>query len=500
MKTDGNDGCRPASLRGGRPLRMLAALALALSGALCARAAEGPHAGLFYDEFNLTLAPGHRAEAAGPFYYNEQRESLHTWAVPPLFSHAQDPEAELSEFDFLYPLLTYDKYGSQHRWQFFQLLSFSGGPTTSDTAQRRFTLFPLYFQQRSTDPNENYTAVVPFYGHLKHRLFRDEIYFVMFPIYGQSRKKDVVTDNYLYPIFHLRQGNRLKGWQFWPLVGHEHKDVTYSTNGFGDVSTVGGHDKVFAVWPLYFNEYTGMGTTNPAWQQTSLPAYSVLRSPSRDSTTVLWPFFNHVTDREKQYEERDAPWPLVVFAHGPGKTAKRVWPFYSHAFTTNRETGFYMWPAYRYEHTQLEPLDHTRKQVLFFLYSDRVDKNTDQNTHRRRVDFWPFYVYRRDFDGSHRLQVLALMETFVAGSHKFERDISPLWSVWRAEANAKTGATSQSLLWNLYRHETSSEHHQTSALFGLYQRETTAHGNGLRLFYIPLQKPNPVFSQVDLKP
>jgi len=61
----------------------------------------------------------------------------------------------------------------------------------------------------------------------------------MFPIYGQSQKKDVVTDNYLWPFFHVRHGDGLHGWQFWPLVGDEHKIVTTTTNGFGDTTIVG---------------------------------------------------------------------------------------------------------------------------------------------------------------------------------------------------------------------------------------------------------------------
>ena len=97
---------------------------------------------------------------------------------------------------------------------------------------------------------QNYTAVFPFYGHLKHRLFRDEIDFIMFPLYSQTRKKDVVTDNIPIPFFHLRHGDGLHGWQFWPLVGHEHKDVTTQTNGFGDTQIVGGHDSCFALWPF----------------------------------------------------------------------------------------------------------------------------------------------------------------------------------------------------------------------------------------------------------
>ena len=74
---------------------------------------------------------------------------------------------------------------------------------------KRFTLFPIYFQQRSPDPKENYTALASFYGHLRNRLFRDEIFFVMFPIYSETRKRDVVTENYLYPFFDLRHGDGL---------------------------------------------------------------------------------------------------------------------------------------------------------------------------------------------------------------------------------------------------------------------------------------------------
>ena len=132
----------------------------------------------------------------------------------------------------------------------------------------------------------------------------------------------------------------LHGWQFWPLVGNEHKDVTTQTNGFGDIKTIGGHDNFFALWPLFFNNRSGIGTTNEQRQQASLPAFSLLRSPMRDSTTVIWPFFNYVDDREKKYREWDAPWPLIVFARGEGKTTARVWPFFSQAHNADAGERF----------------------------------------------------------------------------------------------------------------------------------------------------------------
>lgn len=448
--------------------------------------------GPLWERFDLTLNTGHRTEAFGPLFYSEQKETERTWAVPPLLSYTRDPALELEEFDFVYPVLTYDRYGGQYRWQFFQLLSLAGGPSQTEKDRNRFSLFPLYFQQRSSDPAENYTAVLPFYGNMKGRLFRDEIHFVMWPGYCETRKGEVITDNYLVPFFHLRHGPGLKGWQFWPLVGSEHKEVTTRTDGFGDVETVPGHDKFFALWPIYFNEHSGLGTTNPVWQQGVLPLYSFERSPLRDSTTVVWPFFSHITDREKKYREWDAPWPLVEFARGEGKTTTRVWPLFSRSRGPYLESDFYLWPIYKYDRLHSDPLDRQRHRILFFLYSDILESSTETGTSRRRTDLWPLFTRRRDSNGNTRFQALALLEVWTLGSHKIDRDYSPVWSVWRSEKNAKTGARSQSLLWNLYRRESAPGHKQVSALFGLYQYRAEADGKRLRLLYIPLGKGKPL--------
>jgi hypothetical protein len=119
-------------------------------------AADLASAGPLFDKFDLTLALGHRTEAAGPFFYSELQETQHTWAFPPFFAQVQDPATESEEIDVLYPLLSYDRFGDQYRWHVFQLLSYASGPTQTEATRNRFTLFPLYFRQRSSDPNENY--------------------------------------------------------------------------------------------------------------------------------------------------------------------------------------------------------------------------------------------------------------------------------------------------------------------------------------------------------
>ena len=88
---------------------LLWGLGLALSVPLSALATDGPPAGPLFDEFDLTLAPGHRTEALGPFFYSEEEETQRIWAVPPLLSYTRDPATESKEFDFIYPVLTYDR-------------------------------------------------------------------------------------------------------------------------------------------------------------------------------------------------------------------------------------------------------------------------------------------------------------------------------------------------------------------------------------------------------
>jgi hypothetical protein len=443
-------------------------------------------AGPLFDKFKLTLDLGHRTEAIGPFFYDQESDSEKTWVISPLFSHDSNPAVESSEDDFIYPLLTFEHFGTEYRWQFCQLLSFSGGKGPQDFEKRRFTVFPFYFQQRSPDTNENYTALVPFYGHIENRLFRDDIFFVMFPLYSETRKKDVVTDNYLYPFFHLRHGDGLHGWQFWPLVGDEHKDTTVQTNGFGEKVIFGGHDNFFALWPIYFNQTDGIGTDDLEKFRAVLPFYSSLRSPERDSTSVLWPFFEDIDDRGKKYHEWEGPWPFVVVARGEGKTTTRIWPLFSQAHNNSLESDFYLWPLYKYNRLLAGTLDQERTRILFYLFVSLTEKNTETKAEQRRVDFWPLFTWHRDFNGNSRLQILAPVEPLLPNNRGIERNWSPLWSLWRDEKNPKSGANSQSLLWNFYRRDATPRSKKCSLMFGLFQYQSGSESTGLRLLYIPV--------------
>jgi hypothetical protein len=245
------------------------------------------------------------------------------------------------------------------------------------------------------------------------------------------------------------------------------------------------------MWPVHFRQNNGIGSDSPEKFSADLPFYSSFRSSQRNTTSVLWPFFNWIDDRDRKYHEREMPWPFVMVAHGQGKTGLRIFPFYSHVYNDTFKDNFYLWPIYKYNSIYAPPLDRRRSRILFFLFQDTVEKNTDTGKVDQRIDLWPLFVYHHGLDGGSRLQIIAPLETFVPDSPGIEVNWSPLWSIWRQENNSVTGARSQSFLWNFCRHDASPDAKKTSFFFGLYQDESTRDTKIVRVFYIPVVDRHP---------
>jgi hypothetical protein len=446
---------------------------------------SGIHLGPILDQFPSVFTHGRTTEAFGPLIGFERSGSSSLFRFSPVFSLYRDSAVEQTEAEVLYPVISFDRFGAEYRFHIFQLISWSGGESVRGGDVKRTTIFPFYISQRSPRPEDNYTAVIPFYGHLKNRFFRDEVFFVMLPLYVESTKRGMLTRNFLFPFFHVRSGAGVSGWQFWPLYGTEHKEPTTSTNHWGDTVVSPGYDKKFVLWPFYFNNTFGVGT-NQQKQFVLLPFYTSQVSSNRVSKSYGFPIgVTHTIDRDAKYEEWDAPWPLVEFAKGEGKQTRRVWPFFSQAKTPTAQSDFYAWPIYKYNRITAAPLDRERTRILLFLYSDILEKNTTNNTSFHRRDFWPLFTWRKDHKNNTRLQILSILEPILPGNKSVERLYSPVYSLYREEHNGANGDQSKSFLWNLYRSERHGEIRRQRALFGLFQREKNADRTRWRIFFIP---------------
>ncbi len=447
------------------------------------------HAGLIYEAFPPIWNPeGWRQEGLGPLWQKETHPESSLFAIPPLFSRIDHPKVEAIQWDILYPFMTYSRYGQERRWQFLQWINFNTGDTQESIAKRRYNFFPFLFLQRSEDPKYNYTALFPIYGTLQDRLLRKNIRFVLFPIYGESEKKDYKTYNYLYPIFHWRRGPATLGWQFWPLTGWERREIRETEDSWGAKVQEPGYRKFFLFWPLFFNNDLNLGSDNPVRERVFLPFYRVEKSPLRDSYTIPWPLFTYTNDREKEFKEVGTPWPLIVRAWGEGKQTTRVWPFFSRSENANLKSSFYAWPIYKYREGRSETFLSKRTTLLFFLYSNLHETNKAKQTTRRRINVWPFFQWKKTHDGRSKLQILAPLEVFLPENPSIERNYSPLWSIWRSEANSEESSKSHSFLWNLFRYHKEGNERRWSIFFGLLQKRTLKENTQWRWFHFSFKK------------
>lgn len=464
--------------------RLLAVAIGALVASQAARAGEAELlAGPLWQDIGLTLEPGTGEEGFGPLYYRQDREDEVLWAVPPVVSALKSKDGEKGQWFVLPPVFSWRRYGEDTRWQFFQLLNGSRMETIRDPEVRRINLFPFFLYQDAPDQERSYWSLFPIYGTVRNRLYRDEIQYAAFPLWMTSRKGTMTTHNVLFPFLHLREGPGLRGWQFWPFVGHEHLEPSTRTNLADVVEPVPGHDKTFVLWPIGFHNRTGLGTDNEGRVDAVLPLFYRERTPKKDHTSVGWPFISWTEDREQKYHQWNAPWPLVGFARGEGKTLDRVLPLFSVGRTPTLEAQTYLWPLYRRRHLHTESIDRDRRQFAVFLYSDLKERNFDTGKSARRIDAWPFFSWTRDTEGRERLQALSLLDPLRRGAG-LERNWAPLWALWRDEWNPATGAESQSLLWNLYRREARPGVTKGSLLFGLVQYQSDSAGRRWRWLHL----------------
>lgn len=464
---------------------MLLALGIGVGGLSWGGEPRAPWvaAGPLFQTFPLALEPGDGVEALGPLFYRREGEDETLWAVPPVVSVLRSDDGERVQVLVLPPLFTWRRYGEDMRWQLVQWINGSRlERIDEDREVRRFNLFPFWFYQDAPDPEQDYWALFPFYGTLRNRMFRDEAEFVLFPLWLKTRKGTMTTRNVLFPVVHTREGPGLRGWQVWPLVGHERRAPGVRTNVVDEIEVVPGHDKTFALWPVFFRNRLGLGTESPARVDAALPLFYAERSPARDHTSVLWPLVSWTENREERFRQWNAPWPLVGFARGEGKTLDRVIPFFSVGRTETFESESYLWPLYRRRHLMTESIDRDRRQWAVFLYVDLREQNLETGRTARRIDSWPLFSWSRSPEGVERWQGLSVMEPLRRGAG-IERNWSPVWGLWRGEHDGRTGKGNRSILWNVYRRDYEAAMSRTSFLFGLVQCERTVAGRRWKWFH-----------------
>lgn len=373
---------------------------------------------------------------AGPFLRIEKSETKRRFGLRPLYYRESDDQGRV-ENDILYPLMTYRSNENEKSFQLFHLLTMDSNPDDG----RDFMLFPFLFY-RNPPRGEGYFAFFPLGGKILNRFGRDRIEFALFPLYSKTERKGRETTNLLWPFFSLTRGEDESGWAFWPLYGGAKKEGVYRRN--------------FFLWPFFFSSDERLDTPDPLHTRAFFPFFYFADSPTRTDHTYLWPFFSHIEDGRKDFEEWNFPWPIFRVIDGKDRQMLRFLPFYSDDRTEKSRARWYLWPLYKEEESFTPTFSSQRQRVLYFLYNNTKEEFPGEGrAYKRRTDFWPLFSFEEK-DGLARFSTLAILEPFFPANEKIERNWSPLWRLYQRRWD-QYGNEASTFLWNLYWKERRGE-------------------------------------------
>ena len=361
-----------------------------------------------------------RDSAWRPFFYRKDqlKEKTHSsYFLYPAAFHESTPDSDTYEIMRLYQTSNFRKDEGEKK----------NGTTM---------LLPFYISGESPKRGK-YQAIVPFYGDIYDRFWRDEYHFVMFPFYGSTVNKGTTTKHYLYPFFSSTKGENETGFEAFPLYGQSEKTGVYR--------------KKFLLWPFFLKQSIALNTDNPTEKTVAWPLYASTDSPKKTSRSYLWPFFGYTDDRARKIHEVDYFWPFITTTRGETRNATTFLPIYSRQTWPEGEKVWYGWPFYKHEEIRSSMFNQDMDRVLFFVYRDTLDSWPKDGSQRRKTALWPLFLYNRTPHGVSSLSLPAPVES-VFDKEGIEENWAPLWRLYQRRWD-QDGNSASSLLWNLFWEE-----------------------------------------------
>lgn len=438
----------------------------------------------FWPLFQYTYDPVEEVreiEGLGPLFLWRKGSYQRQWGIRPLLHWTEDETASIWRLEFLYPFGKYqvkegEKKGYLAPLSLFRSEEFDGKKKWD------FQFLPFFIGE--TEKGKDYLGLFPFFGTLLDRYGRELIRFYLWPLYSESTSAGVRTTNLLWPFFSLVEGEKKRGFRFWPIYGQREE--------------VGISQTEFVAWPIFLKQRKNMDTDDPIDERMIFPIYVSKKSRHFESNTYFWPFFSHARDRLTGFEQYDLPWPIFQSLRGENLRGMKIFPFYGYKVKEGvmRRT-FILYPLYQLEEDRMGDVQEKTTRILL-LSRIRTSEDDRGVKKERSLRFWPFFDYEREEKGHETLSFFYLFPFKEGG---FERNLFPLFQIFRWEKNSQ-GGISVNFFWGFYKRMKKEEMDSweiahliglkrgkgwrtLSLLKGLIQYKSDGRTADLRFFYLP---------------
>ncbi len=485
MRLGGSSRPKRVAVRGGGAwLRRASALSsLLLTG--CA---------LMPAELNLTPLWFHRLDEHGELlemdalwpivHYERTPEGGDDFRIRPLYRRVTEPEAEVVEHQFLWPLGRVRSDPQESSQRLFPLWSWRS--RENQDGQRDvdwYALFPLLWGGGNERGDEDYFAFLPFYADIPQFLAYDRFRAFLFPCYVALDKEGHHHTLLLWPLIGF--SDCAEGGHDWfrvlPFYGH-------------DIDP-GRHDRRFLLWPFFSWGTENQDAADPMSTFWFWPFFGIKSARESGGLAVLWPMFEEnwftkeAPDRPSTHAFRlNVLWPLFHYFESSIEdhlTQWWLWPFVGHAHSDDQDSWSFLWPLIwwrRYD----DPGSHTAQEWVLPLFwhvrQDFTDGSSDDF-----AKLWPF-VHRtvhRDAEGRRTggdWSLLSPMPWRNLNGLGYEESYGFLWQLAVGRQRAADDH-SVDVLGRAYTRRTRGDRTTASVPF-LFNYESDRSGAVLRLFQV----------------
>ncbi len=351
-------------------------------------------------------------------YYHKGKEGRE-FSVRPVFSMIRDDSSDSTVIDILYPLIKYKKNGIDEKFRVFPIIKDETADVFPNKTRTAHDYFPLFWGR--SEEGKSYGGLFPVYGTVKDRFGKDDIFFLLWPVYSRTVEDSMISHTVLWPVFKKTTGDEGGGMQVFPLWGHE--EIT------------GKSYRTFYLFPLVTLQGKYLDTDTPMRDTIIIPFYVSRRTPNSRSTSYLWPFFTISTSEDTNYRKINAPWPLVSFAKSDTLSLIQFAPFYRKRVRSEKDSldvsSYILYPIYSWG--RFTSPSETEETYRFMLIDKYVRTTYSDGSDELQVYFFPLYDRRKLKTGEDSTVLFYPLPLHDDG---FKRNYLPLFEIFRHEISA----------------------------------------------------------------
>lgn len=427
------------------------ALLLLLAGCAADRPGARTYAWPFYQDYYAQ--DGTRTSSAmGPFVDTVDKTSGYSRrVVRPFYVYTSDPSQFEEDRLFFYPMARYrerERPGWPGRREtrvhalpfvWWNDVSFAPGHRELD-----YFFFPLVFGGESTIEGSHF-AVPPFGGNLKGMFGNDEVRFVMFPLYVETRRQGRVTYYLPFPIVRWGYGPGYRTYGVMPLFSRTELWREERDPIVGGTKKVPIADRWTILWPIFRYDRDRMDRKYPREALMVYPIMGYINTPVTKQISALfllnYPMFSYTQADLTNTTIIDLFWPVFRYASGDNFRQFRLWPLWDFSESkTNIGTNTainVLWPLFWYYEDTLPNYVETRYSIfpIFFANFKRYLPEPDGTVRTRElIQVWPFAKYRKSIDDAYTFEMLSI---FPFNDEKFDVTWGPFFKFFTVTAGPK---------------------------------------------------------------